>query len=103
MPTVAWGPSFVKPGSVSHQAGSLMDLFTTSLALAGIQIPDDRIIDGINLSGVLRDNSEVDRAVFHYRGNTLFAVRWGMYKAHLWTWTNSWEEYQTVGILMYIL
>ena len=74
-----------------------MDLFTTSLTLAGIPPPDDRVIDGINLSDVLQDNVEVDRTIFHYRGNALFAVRWGWYKAHLWTWTNSWEEYHTVS------
>ena len=99
MPTIAWGPSFVKPGTVSHQVGSMMDLFTTSLALAEIPTPDDRVIDGIDLSDVLKSNDEVDRAVFHYRGNTLFVVRWGLYKGHLWTWTNSWEEYQTVSLV----
>ena len=97
VPTIAWGPSYVQAGSISHQSGSLMDLFTTSLHLAGVEQPTDRVIDGINLVDVLKKNSEVDRAIFHYRGNTLFAVRWGPHKAHLWTWTNSWEEYQTVS------
>lgn len=38
------------------------------------------------------------RAVFYYRGDELMAVRLGQYKAHLWTWTNSWEEYKE-GVL----
>lgn len=37
------------PSQVSHQLGSLMDLFTTSLALAGIKPPSDRVIDGLDL------------------------------------------------------
>lgn len=32
---------------------NVMDLFTTSLALAGISFPDDRIIDGLDLTPVL--------------------------------------------------
>lgn len=33
-----------------------------------------------------------DRPIFFYRGNEMMAVRLGLYKAHYWTWTNSWEE-----------
>ena len=32
------------------------------------------------------------RPIFYYRGDELMAVRQGMYKAHLWTWTNSLDE-----------
>lgn len=37
-----------------------------------------------------------NRPIFYYRGNTLMAVTLGQYKAHLWTWTNSWEEFTQV-------
>lgn len=37
-----------------------------------------------------------DRPIFYYRGNTLMAVTLGQYKAHFWTWTNSWEEFRQV-------
>lgn len=36
------------------------------------------------------------RPIFYYRGNELMAVRLGQYKAHYWTWTNSWEELRKV-------
>ena len=36
------------------------------------------------------------RTVFYYRGNEMMAVRYDMYKAHYWTWSNSLEEYQQV-------
>ena len=37
------------------------------------------------------------RPLFYYRGNELMAVRYGVYKAHLWTWTNSIEEFNHVS------
>jgi len=40
------------------------------------------------------------RAIFYYRGDELMAVRLGDYKAHLWTWTNSWQEFHSVRPLI---
>ncbi|OWF39649.1 N-acetylgalactosamine-6-sulfatase [Mizuhopecten yessoensis] len=92
-PAIAWWPGKISPGQVSHQVGSLMDLFPTVLDLVGIQPPSDRPIDGISLKDTLLQNTQVHRPVFYYRGNTLMAVRLGDYKAHLWTWTNSIQEF----------
>lgn len=36
------------------------------------------------------------RAIFYYRGDEMMAVRYGMYKAHYWTWTNSIDEFNHV-------
>ncbi|XP_064599752.1 N-acetylgalactosamine-6-sulfatase-like [Liolophura sinensis] len=94
-PAIAMWPGKIRPGTVSRQLGNLMDLFTTLLELAGIPKPDDRIIDGISLTGAFFNNSNTDRPIFFYRGNTLMAVRVGNYKAHLWTWTNSLTEFNS--------
>lgn len=48
---------------VSHQLGSIMDLFTTSLALAGLTPPRDRAIDGLNLLPALLQGRLMDRLV----------------------------------------
>lgn len=48
---------------VSHQLGSVMDLFTTSLSLAGLQLPDDRQIDGIDLLPAVLQGKLIDRLV----------------------------------------
>ncbi|XP_069758053.1 N-acetylgalactosamine-6-sulfatase [Narcine bancroftii] len=93
-PAIAWWPGHIPAGQVSYQLGTVMDLFTTSLNLAGLQPPNDRQLDGIDLSPVLLQNKVINRPVFYYRGNELMAVRLGEYKAHYWTWSNSWEELQ---------
>ncbi|GAB1599404.1 N-acetylgalactosamine-6-sulfatase-like [Argonauta hians] len=93
-PAVAWWPGKIPAGAVSHQLGSLMDLFTTILDFANISVPRDRTIDGISLKQSFFSNDIIDRPIFYYRGNELMAVRKGNYKIHLWTWTNSWKEYK---------
>ncbi|NXY16405.1 GALNS sulfatase, partial [Atrichornis clamosus] len=91
-PAIAWWPGHIPAGGVSHQLGSVMDLFSTSLSLAGLQPPRDRQIDGIDLLPVILQGQLIDRPIFYYRGNEMMAVRVGLYKAHYWTWSNSWEE-----------
>jgi len=48
---------------VSHQLGNVMDLFTTSLSLAGLQPPSDRHIDGIDLLPAILQGKLIDRLV----------------------------------------
>lgn len=40
----------------------------------------------------------LNRPIFYYRGNELMAVRLGQYKAHYWTWSNSWKQFKTVRL-----
>ncbi|CAM9487350.1 unnamed protein product [Lampetra fluviatilis] len=93
-PAIAWWPGRIHPATVSRQLGTVMDLFVTGLALAGLMPPSDRQLDGLDLSPALFNNQTIPRPVFYYRGNELMAVRCGAYKAHLWTWSNSWEEFK---------
>ncbi|XP_029283150.1 LOW QUALITY PROTEIN: N-acetylgalactosamine-6-sulfatase [Cottoperca gobio] len=95
-PAIAWWPGHIKGGTVNFQLANVMDLFTTSLALAGISPPDDRALDGLDLTPVLLNRSHTlqNRPIFYYRGNEMMAVRLGQYKAHYWTWSNSWEEFK---------
>ena len=46
---------------VSHQLGSLMDLYTTFATMAGAKVPTDRVVDGIDLTETLFSNAKVDR------------------------------------------
>ncbi|XP_051830746.1 N-acetylgalactosamine-6-sulfatase isoform X3 [Antechinus flavipes] len=92
-PAIAWWPGHIPAGQVSHQLGNVMDLFTTSLSLAGLKPPSDREIDGIDLLPAIVQGELIDRPIFYYRGNEMMAVRVGQYKAHYWTWSNSWEQF----------
>jgi arylsulfatase A-like enzyme len=82
-PAIAWWPGRIKPGGVTSEIGSTLDLFTTSLSLAGAPLPDDRSIDGLDLSPVLFGTGSSPReTMFFYRGTRLYAVRHGPFKAH---------------------
>lgn len=81
-PGIFWSPGNIKPGIVTD-LGTTMDLFTTFSKLAGVEIPKDRQIDGNDLSPVLFEGKpSPTEAVYYYRGDQLFAVRVGSFKAH---------------------
>lgn len=84
-PTVFWGPGLVKPGVVNDM-GATLDLLPTFCSMAGVPLPQDRILDGHDLSPVLRDLAPSPReTVYYYRGQDIFAVRHGAFKAHFKT------------------
>jgi len=84
-PTIFWGPNIVKPGVVGEM-GATLDLLPTFCALAGIDPPQDRILDGGDLSPVLEGTGKSPRqTVFFYRGEDIWAVRHGPYKVHYTT------------------
>jgi len=73
----------IKGGSRTLNVGSFIDIFPTFLGLAGGQTPNDRPIDGIDLSAVLFGNANPERTIYYYRGANLNAVRKGKWKLHL--------------------
>ena len=83
-PGIAWWPGTVPANSVQMEVTSTMDLFPTALAMAGLEVPDDRIIDGRNLLPMLKGESHdaVRDLYFYYRGPRIYAVRKGPWKAH---------------------
>lgn len=85
-PTLAWWPGTIESGTVTDAVGSTMDLFPTALELAGVEPPSDRVIDGESLLPVFNDPDADGREhVFFYRGEQVFAVRKGPWKAHFTT------------------
>ena len=83
-PAIAWWPGKIKPGQVSQALASTMDLFNTCLTLAGVDIPSDRVMDGVSLVPVLLGTGPGERNVmFFYRGTRLMAVRKGPWKMHV--------------------
>jgi arylsulfatase A len=85
VPAIFWWPGGISPGTVMDIA-TTMDLLPTICSLADIDLPGDRIYDGYDISPVLRGNGNSPReVVFFYRGEQVFAIRKGDYKAHFIT------------------
>ncbi|WP_282063708.1 arylsulfatase [Roseobacter litoralis] len=88
VPGIAYWRGMIAPGRVSDGLFDLMDLFDTSLALAGVDadaLPTDRYWDGVDQSSfLLVDDGESRREhVYNWLGATLAAMRMREYKAHL--------------------
>ena len=49
---------------MSHQLGNLMDLYTTFLELADVEVPKDRVVDGVSLVPALLNSTMTDRYMF---------------------------------------
>lgn len=82
VPSIFWSPAKIKPAVVTG-IGATMDLFTTFSALAGVPVPDDRIIDGVDLTATLLNNEPSLREdMLYYRGTEIYAARVGDFKAH---------------------
>ena len=87
VPAIAWWPGTVPAGVVRTQLTSNVDLFPTAIALAGGEVPRDRVIDGRNLVPLLRGESKAEVREFfpYYRTDELYAARLGPWKAHFIT------------------
>lgn len=85
-PGIAWWPGRIQAGQINHELACTMDLFTTSLRLGGAKLPQDRLIDGVDMSPLLFKTGPSQRTeLLYYRGNELYAARTGSFKAHFIT------------------
>lgn len=104
VPGIARWTGKIQPGRVEQEVVATYDIFTTAAALAGVPLPQDRIIDGADLSPILFDDYSAERyprsqplhdCIFNYKGTPnascpkqhpncpgLWAVRCGHYKLH---------------------
>jgi hypothetical protein len=81
-PTIAWWPGQVPAGSACDAIAGNIDLLPTFVSLAGGTLPQDRKIDGRDISSLLLGQSRQSPRDAHYyfAGNTLQAVRSGRWK-----------------------
>jgi arylsulfatase A len=85
VPGIFRWPGTIRPGVV-REMGSLLDVLPTVAALAKAPLPADRVLDGYDLSPVLRGQGRSPRRTyFYYRNAVLQAVRSGPYKLHFFT------------------
>jgi arylsulfatase A len=84
-PAIVWWPGTVRPAVITG-IGSGLDILPTAAALAGAALPTDRVIDGVDLSPVLKGGAPSPRTeLFYYWDSELRAIRNGRYKAHFIT------------------
>lgn len=87
-PGIVWSgnPELVKGGRIAGDIASTMDIYTTSIKMAGGEVPSDRIVDGVDLSALMNGKGSGPRkTMYFYRGAQLYAVRHGAFKAHFVT------------------
>jgi len=84
-PFMARWPGRVPAGRVSNEIVALLDLFPTLAKIAGARVPDDRVIDGVDQTALLRGESDASarEAVLFFSGRTLLAVKWRRFKIFL--------------------
>jgi len=84
-PTLFRWPGTIPPGVVAD-LGSTLDLLPTCAKLAGAELPEGLVLDGMDISPALLGTGPSPREVmFFYRGIELYAVRKGPFKAHFIT------------------
>lgn len=81
--SLAWAPERIPPGSETDRITTSMDWYPTFAKWAGADLPDDRIIDGKDISHILEGDLDAPHpreAFFYRRGSLLYAVRSGPWK-----------------------
>lgn len=85
VPFVIRAPGRVVKGAVCRRIAASIDILPTLAHLAGAKLPNDRVIDGLNMSELFK-NPEGDGPrdhYFYYQHTYLRAVRLGDWKLHL--------------------
>ena len=83
VPTIAWRPGTVPAGVDCDELASSMDLLPTFAKMAGGEAPQDRIIDGHDVTPLLHGEAGAKspwEAFYFYFGNELHGVRSGKWK-----------------------
>jgi len=85
VPTIAWWPTKVKPGTTCDAVAGTIDLLPTFVKLAGGTVPAEPMIDGRDISGLLFGASKQSprEAHYYFAGYNIQAVRQGPWKLAL--------------------
>lgn len=82
VPMIAWWPDTIPANQTIEEPAIIMDLFATALSAANVSLPDDRVIDGVNLLPAMTGQKKLsDRPLFSYQGQ-VNTVRLGKWKLH---------------------
>ena len=84
VPFVIKWPKNIQGGASSDEIVHAMDLFPTIAAITKSKVPQDRVIDGIDMSDFFLGKSEKSGrdGFIVYMGNDIFGVKWRNWKLH---------------------
>lgn len=85
VPCLMRWPGKIAPGTVCGELVTALDFYPTLATVAGVAVPDDRLIDGKDLSPLLlgATRSSPRDTFYYYLKNNLEAVRKGRWKLHV--------------------
>ena len=84
VPFIIRAPGRVPAASQCDEVAATIDVMPTLAGLAGAEMPQDRVIDGVDLSSLIHGGSDsLDRDYFYYQHDCLRAVRSGKWKLML--------------------
>jgi len=85
-------PGKIPAGSVSNEIVHQVDTFTTFLKLAGVNIPTDRAIDGVDQTNFFlgKQNNSNRESVLAFVAERLEAVKWRDWKLVFYEETRDW-------------
>jgi arylsulfatase A len=97
VPTLAWWPAKIAPGSVCDAVAGAIDVHPTCLKIAGAEVPAQPVIDGRDLSPLLFGQSKDSprEAHYYFSSYNIQAVRQGPWKLALMTQGNARAKGQT--------
>lgn len=95
VPGIAWWPGTVEAGTIQTQRASTLDLYHTAFSLTGQYAPEDRPVDGRDISNLLHGQAMEEGEPYFYYGlnNRLMAVRKGAWKLHITTHSQTGKDY----------
>jgi arylsulfatase len=84
-PAMVRYPGHVLPGQVSNEIVHITDMFTTLIRWAGLEIPRDRVIDGVDQRAFLEGKQKnSNREGFPYwMSDVMYGVKWRNFKTVL--------------------
>jgi arylsulfatase len=81
-PAIIRYPGHVPAGQVSNEIVHITDMFTTLVRWAGLDIPGDRVIDGIDQRAFFegRQKSSSREGFLYWMNDTIYGVKWRNFK-----------------------
>ena len=84
VPFIIKAPGKIAAGTKCNLVAAGIDMLPTIAKLAGAMVPQDRVIDGVDISAIFHgQQTKLDRSFFFYQHQSLRAVRHGDWKLHL--------------------